>query len=147
MSSTRREFLGRTAVLGGALGATSLGLRLNPARAAGKSAGVAKRILILGGTSVLGATIVGAALARGHKVSVFNRGKREKRIPFEFRDVEHLYGNRDPELPADDDRDKEGKLLHPDSNPKGLGALAGKKWVAVSDNSGSVPRRVSADWL
>jgi len=145
MPSTRREFLGRTAMLGGAaLGATSLGLRLDAAHAAERGPGEGKRILILGGTGFLGPKTVGAALARGHKVSVFNRGKREKRLPFEFEDVEHLYGNRDPELPADDERDDEGKLVHPDSKPKGLEALAGKKWDAVIDNSGYVPRIVGA---
>ena len=55
-----------------------------------------KKILILGGTGFLGPKTVEAALARGHQVTVFNRGKTEKRIPFGFEGVEHLYGNRDP---------------------------------------------------
>jgi len=40
-----------------------------------------KRILILGGTGFLGPATVAAAIARGHAVTVFNRGKREKLRP------------------------------------------------------------------
>src|ERR1051325_9161788 len=71
-----------------------------------------KRILILGGTGFLGPKTVAAAVARGHEVTIFNRGKREKLLPLEIKG-EHLYGNRDPELPADDERGPDGKLLHP----------------------------------
>ncbi|MBL8695697.1 MAG: NAD-dependent epimerase/dehydratase family protein [Planctomycetes bacterium] len=85
-----------------------------------------------------------AALARGHQVSVFNRGRTEKRIPFEFKDVEHLYGNRDPLLPADDARGPDGKLLNPDGRPRGLEQLEGKRWDAIIDNSGYYPRHVKA---
>jgi len=143
MSSTRRDFLGRTVVLGGAAatGALVPGWR---ALAEPRPPSAAKRILILGGTGFLGPKTVEAALARGHKVTVFNRGRTEKVKPFAFKDVEHLYGNRDPDLPADDDRDKDGKLLHPDAKPKGLEELAGKSWDAVIDNSGYYPRMVSA---
>lgn len=139
MNPTRRKFLGQTLVTAGAaVTATSL----SPLRAAPRRA--QKRILILGGTGFLGPKTVEAALARGHQVTVFNRGKTEKRIPFEFKDVEHLYGNRDPELPADDERGPDGKLLHPDASPKGLEQLAGKQWDAVIDNSGYYPRHVRA---
>ena len=102
-----------------------------------------KRILILGGTGFLGPKTVAAAVARGHQVTIFNRGKREKLLPLEV-DVEHLYGNRDPELPADDERDAEGKLLRPDSSPRGLEQLVGRTWDVVIDNSGYFPRMVSA---
>src|SRR5207237_1191251 len=37
-----------------------------------------KRILILGGTGFIGPKTVAAAVARGHEVTIFNRGKREK---------------------------------------------------------------------
>ncbi len=104
---------------------------------------VKKRILILGGTGFLGPKTVAAAVARGHQVTVFNRGKREKFLPLEIA-VEHLYGNRDPELPADDERGPDGKLLHPDASPKGLEQLVGKSWDVVIDNSGYYPRMVSA---
>ena len=107
-----------------------------------------KKILILGGTGFLGPKTIEVALARGHQVTIFNRGKREKFLPLGF-EVEHLYGNRDPELPADDERGPDGKLLHPDATPKGLEQLVGRTWDVVIDNSGYVPRvvKASADLL
>jgi 2'-hydroxyisoflavone reductase len=102
-----------------------------------------KRILILGGTGFLGPKTVEVALARGHQVTIFNRGKREKLLPLAF-EVEHLYGNRDPGLPADDERGPDGNLLHPDASPKGLEQLLGRSWDVVIDNSGYFPRMVSA---
>jgi hypothetical protein len=142
MSTTRRQFLGSTAVFGGAAlaGAT---LPLSKTFANLPRVG-SKKILILGGTGFLGPKTIAAALARGHKVTVFNRGKREKYVPVDLKDVEHLYGNRDPELPADDERGDDKKLLHPDAKPKGLEQLEGKTFDAVIDNSGYFPRMVKA---
>lgn len=102
-----------------------------------------RRILILGGTGFLGPKTIASAIARGHQVTIFNRGKREKLLPLEAK-VEHLYGNRDPDLPADDERGPDGKLLHPDAGPKGLEQLVGRRWDVVIDNSGYFPRMVSA---
>lgn len=102
-----------------------------------------KKILILGGTGFLGPKTIEVALARGHQVTIFNRGKREKLQPLDF-EVEHLYGNRDPELPADDERGPDGKLLHPDATPRGLEQLVGRSWDVVIDNSGFFPRMVKA---
>jgi len=102
-----------------------------------------KRILILGGTGFIGPKTIDVAIARGHTVTIFNRGKREKFLPLEHQ-VEHLYGNRDPKLPADDEKGSDGKLLHPDASPKGLEQLVGKTWDVVIDNSGYFPRHVSA---
>jgi hypothetical protein len=149
VSKTRREFLGQTLAAGGAVVATaSLGLSCGSKETADPPASspttAKKRILILGGTGFLGPKTVEAALARGHEVTIFNRGKREKVLPFPYQNVEHLYGNRDPLLPADDERGKDGKLLHPDATPKGLEQLAGKSWDAVIDNSGYFPRIVKA---
>jgi 2'-hydroxyisoflavone reductase len=149
MSISRRN-LTRRDVLRGGLAAAALGL-VSPAckkpgpAAPRREAPVAakKRILILGGTGFLGPKTVAAALARGHTVTIFNRGKREKLLPLEHQ-VEHLYGNRDPLLPADDERDAEGKLLRPDASPKGLEQLAGRTWDVVIDNSGYYPRMVDA---
>ena len=143
MSTSRRQFIQRSAILGGGVAAASLGLSKLPAFGAGILAPEKKHILILGGTGFIGPKTVEAALARGHKVTIFNRGKREKYLPFGF-EVEHLYGNRDPELPADDEKDKDGKLLRPDSRPKGLEQLEGKTFDAVIDNSGYFPRMVKA---
>ena len=76
-----------------------------------------KTILVLGGTGFLGPHIVNAALARGHTVTLFNRGKTH---PGLFPDVEKLRGDRDGHLEA----------------------LADRKWDAVVDPSGYVPRIV-----
>ena len=149
MSTSRREFIGQALVAGGAaIAFSSIGLSCRKeSPEAGSGTAVAakkKRILILGGTGFLGPKTVEAALARGHDVTIFNRGKREKTLPFPFKNVEHLYGNRDPNLPAEDDKGPDGKLLHPDATPKGLTQLQGKSWDAVIDNSGYYPRMVKA---
>jgi len=78
---------------------------------------VAKKIVILGGTGFLGPHVIDAARARGHTVTMFNRGKTH---PGLFPDVEKLQGDRD------------GKL----------DALANRRWDAVIDTSGYVPRIV-----
>lgn len=131
MKSTRRTFIAGAAALGAAAS-------LSPLARAGAGLGLAPkplRILILGGTGFIGPKMVEAALGRGHQVTVFNRGRTEKRIPFGFEGVEHLYGNRDPKLRADD--------ADPES-PLGLTQLEGKKWDVVIDNSGYYPRHVAA---
>src|SRR5205814_1652529 len=83
-----------------------------------------KTILVLGGTNFLGPHIVTAALARGHTVTLFNRGKTHAEL---FPQVEKLHGDRD------------GKLE----------ALKGRTWDAVVDTSGFVPRivKMSAELL
>ena len=141
---SRRQFLG-TSLAGGA--ALALGGARSLAEAPLRQAGAAsakKKILILGGTAFIGPKTIEVALARGHSVTVFNRGKTEKRIPFEFKDVEHLYGNRDPNLPADDARGPDGKVLNPEGKPKGLEQLVGREFDCVIDNSGYYPRMVKA---
>ena len=94
-----------------------------------------KRILILGGTGFIGPKTIDAARARGHSITIFNRGKREKIQPLAHQ-VEHLFGNRDPKLPADE--------ANPEGSPIGLAQLEGKKWDVVIDNSGYFPRHVEA---
>jgi len=88
------------------------------ARDAGEPAGKGKlRILILGGTGFIGPHFVREALARGHTVTLFNRGKRQEQpTP----GVETLLGDRDGQLEA----------------------LEGRDWDVVIDNSGYVPRHV-----
>jgi 2'-hydroxyisoflavone reductase len=82
------------------------------------------RILILGGTGFIGPHEIKHALSRGHKVTMFNRGKT---APGMFPDVETLIGDRDDQLDA----------------------LKGRDWDAVIDNSGFYPRhaRLSAELL
>lgn len=82
-----------------------------------------KRILILGGTGFLGPATVEAALARGHQLTLFNRGRTR---PGLFPDLEKLTGDRDP------------------LKGEGLKALSGRQWDAVIDNSGYYPRMVGA---
>ncbi|GLH69607.1 hypothetical protein GETHPA_11400 [Geothrix rubra] len=116
MTVSRREFLQWSATAT-ALAATGLDLQAAPAKAA------PKRILILGGTGFLGPATIEAAQARGHHVTMFNRGKTR---PDLFPGVEKLHGDRDP---------KKGE---------GLKALETGTWDAVIDNSGYFPRMVGA---
>ncbi len=96
--------------------------------AAGQSPTVAKaekplKILILGGTAFLGPEVVEAAQARGHTVTLFNRGKTRPNL---FPGVEKLRGDRDPK------------------KDEGLKALEGREWDVVIDNCGYFPRMVKA---
>jgi 2'-hydroxyisoflavone reductase len=146
--SILRRYLGRRDVLRGALAGALVGAlpaceRPQPAVASPPAPPARQRILILGGTGFLGPKTIDAALARGHEVTIFNRGRREKIQPLEAK-VLHLYGNRDPDLPADDDRGPDGKLVHPDASPRGLEQLVGRRWDVVIDNSGYYPRMVAA---
>ncbi len=81
-------------------------------------------LLILGGTRFVGRHLAEAALARGHRITLFNRGQSD---PNPGIDVEQLRGDRDGDLTA----------------------LRGRRWEAVIDTSGYVPRivRSSAELL
>jgi 2'-hydroxyisoflavone reductase len=81
-------------------------------------------LLILGGTIFLGRYLVEAALARGHQVTLFNRGQHGAEL---FPGIEKLRGDRDG----------------------GLDVLRGRRWDAVVDTSGYLPRvvRASAELL
>lgn len=82
------------------------------------------KLLVLGGTKFLGRATVEAALARGHEVTLFNRGETN---PGLFPEAEKLRGDRDGDLSA----------------------LEGRSWDAVVDPSGYLPRvvRASAELL
>jgi 2'-hydroxyisoflavone reductase len=140
MSSSRTRVTRRD-VLRGALAATALAAcgRRSPSSAPAPADLAAtpsqpRRILILGGSGFIGPKTIDAAIARGHHVTIFNRGKREKLQPL-TQQVEHLYGNRDPRLPADEETP---------GSPVGLEQLAAKRWDVVIDNSGFFPRHVEA---
>src|SRR5215212_2794584 len=112
MEITRREFIKVSAMAGGAVGAGVLSAR-NVLVAGDKPKPL--RILILGGTGFTGPHQVRYALGRGHKVTVFNRGKTH---PGELpKEVEQLLGDRN------------GKL----------DALKGGKWDVVVDNPTTLP--------
>jgi 2'-hydroxyisoflavone reductase len=100
MSTSRRKFLKLSALASG-----SVGLGLVPGMSAlsnsiGSSGRAPKplRILILGGTGFTGPFQVQYALGRGHKVTVFNRGKTH---PGELpKEAEQLIGDRNGQLDA-----------------------------------------------
>jgi 2'-hydroxyisoflavone reductase len=75
------------------------------------------RLLVLGGTRFLGRHLVEAALARGHEPTLFNRGRT---APGLFAGLEQLHGERDGDLAA----------------------LRGRRWDAVVDTCGYLPRLV-----
>ena len=74
-------------------------------------------ILIIGGTKFLGRHLVDAALARGHTVTLFNRGKTNPNL---FPQVETILGDREHDLEK----------------------LSGRAWDAVIDVAGYFPRLV-----
>lgn len=115
MKSSRREFI-KAGAIGAAIAATGAPLA---AQAGEKDAKDARSldILILGGTGFIGPHMVREALRRGHSVTLFNRGKSNNTL---FPDLETIKGDRD----------------------NGLDGLKGRKWDAVIDNSGYVPRHV-----
>lgn len=71
-------------------------------------------ILIIGGTRFLGRALVNTALTRGHKLTLFNRGKSN---PDLFPDVETITGDRNTDLHL----------------------LEGRTWDAVIDTCGFEP--------
>jgi 2'-hydroxyisoflavone reductase len=77
------------------------------------------RLLVLGGTKFLGRAAVEEALARGHWVTLFNRGETN---PGLFPEAEKLRGDRTASLDA----------------------LEGREWDAVIDPSGYIPAVVRA---
>ena len=116
MTQSRRDFL-KTAAAGAALLAAG---RILPAgamdRRRGRSA-APMDLLILGGTGFIGPHLVRGAVARGHRVTIFTRGKHDADLPDR---VSRLIGDRN------------GKLE----------ALEGKRWDAVIDDSATNPHWV-----
>lgn len=148
---TRREVLSM-ALASGAAATLSRFARAEARKApAAPRPAAGKKILILGGTGFVGPACTESAQARGHTVTLFNRGAREARRKGAGRPsvvpegVEVLYGNRDPKLTADDWKKDPAKDGEKDPNsPKGLKSLEGRKWDAVIDTSGFFPRMVKA---
>src|ERR1041385_9391167 len=118
MSTTRRRFLKLSALAGGSVGAGLIpGLNAlgNSASAPGRRAPKRLNILILGGTGFTGPFQVKYALNRGHKVTVFNRGRTH---PGELpKEAEQLIGDRNGQLDA----------------------LKGRTWDVCIDNPTSLP--------
>jgi 2'-hydroxyisoflavone reductase len=76
-------------------------------------------ILLLGGPYFLGRHLIDAALAGGHEVTMFNRGRTNTEL---YPEVERLVGDRNGDLEA----------------------LHGRAWDAVVDTTGFAPRTVRA---
>jgi 2'-hydroxyisoflavone reductase len=114
MSMNRRDAL---KISGGTAVAALLGA---PALAKSKPL----RVLILGGTGFIGPHFVDVLSAGGHKVTLFNRGKRD---PEAKPGIEQLLGDRNGDVKS----------------------LEGKDWDVVIDNSGYTPLQVklTADLL
>ncbi len=72
------------------------------------------RLLILGGTGFIGPHQVRYALARGHRVTIFNRGRQKETWPGP---VEELLGDRDGDLKALEGRDWDVCIDNPTSLP------------------------------
>jgi 2'-hydroxyisoflavone reductase len=110
--TSRRDFLKTTAATGGVLLTGGL-----PAIARAAVTPAPLDILILGGTGFIGPHLVKHAVARGHTVTIFTRGRRDADLP---ESVIRLTGDRNGQL----------------------GALEGKKWDVVIDDSATNP-----DWV
>jgi len=121
---TRREFVKTTAAVGGALGMSPrLASALETLRPAETSerppigrAPASLNILILGGTGFTGPEQVEYAIARGHRVTLFNRGKTRPGL-FKGKVAEELIGD-----------------LNSDTS-----ALKGKQFDVVIDNPTTLP--------
>ena len=102
MSLSRRRWLAA------AFGVSTLGAALQ------RDGSPPRRILVLGGTRFVGRHIVAAALARGHIVTLFNRGRT---APDLFPEAETVIGDREGDHAA----------------------LGGRRWDIVVDTSGTEP--------
>jgi 2'-hydroxyisoflavone reductase len=109
--STRRE------ILGAAIGAGILSMTKASGAFAQSRSGGGLDILVLGGTGFIGPHLVSHAMQRGHKITLFNRGRTNNHL---FPEVEKLVGDRNNDLSA----------------------LEGRRWDAIIDNSGYTPAQV-----
>ncbi len=112
----RRTFLVSSALASGSLFA---GFKpfANSVRGPARAAVEPLDLLILGGTGFIGPHLVRHAVARGHRVTIFTRGRAQADLPDS---VVRLLGDRNGQLQA----------------------LEGKRWDAVVDDSGN-----RADWV
>jgi 2'-hydroxyisoflavone reductase len=115
---TRRDFITATAALGAAA-------RFAPASlfAAQEKSAKPLRILILGGTGFIGPNQVRYAVARGHKVTLFNRGRTNPGLFKGVAGIEERIGDRAP-------------------NPGDYASLKDGEWDVVIDNPTTRPRWV-----
>ena len=120
-SPTRREFLKTGATVVAVAATTPVLACARAMKSAVTQAGSGRsplQILVLGGTGFIGPHLVRYAVARGHRVTIFTRGRHDADIP---EDVVRLQGDRNGQLDA----------------------LKGKRWDVVVDDSATNPSWVA----
>lgn len=130
MSPSRRTFLRSAAVAGAGLAlplsatASVATPRLPGARSAQSSPKARRSLkaLVLGGTGLIGPPMVEYLLARGHEVTIFNRGRTHAEL---FPEVERLLGDRNDNLASIEAE-----------------VAKGRTWDVVFDNNATLPRWV-----
>lgn len=122
MTIDRRSFI--AAGLGAATTLALPACARNAADVVSAKPGKPLRILVLGGTGFLGPHFVEAARAKGHALTLFNRGKSNptRFNGEEFKDIEQLRGDRKTDMSA-----LEGE----------------RRWDAVLDTSAYIPADVT----
>jgi len=123
MTTSRRDFVQLSILAGGAVG-IGLAKRAQASDTDVAQASKKLKILVLGGTGLIGPPMVEYAMARGHEVTLFNRGKTNSHL---FPELEKLKGDRNDDLSAIEAQVK-----------------TGRRWDAVIDNTASIPRWVTA---
>jgi 2'-hydroxyisoflavone reductase len=116
---TRRRFLKSSAVAAGALCVSDSAMLAETGVLGDQALRAAAKLdlLVLGGTGFIGPHLVRHAVARGHRVTIFTRGRRNADLPDQ---VVRLKGDRNGDLKS----------------------LEGKTWDAVVDDSATNP-----DWV
>lgn len=119
----RRDFIKNASLTGVALSTLSITACMQEpqeeTKAVKKETGKKLKILFLGGTGFLGPYTVNAAIAQGHEVTLFNRGKTN---PEMFSSLEKIKGDR---------------------NTDDIKKLANRKWDVVIDTSAYYPRSMN----
>jgi 2'-hydroxyisoflavone reductase len=142
MSQDRRQFLRNSALVAGALAASTLpggsALALGRPARIPRLGGSKLRILVLGGTSFIGPYQVQYAMDRGHEVTLFNRGRTNTHL---FPTLEKLVGDRENDLKALEGRTWDVVIDNAERNPdwveRSAKLLAGKvgQYIFISSRS------------
>jgi len=121
MTTSRRDFVQLSVLAGGAVG---LGLARKARAEQAEMPSEKLRILVLGGTGLIGPPMVTYAVERGHDVTLFNRGKTNAHL---FPGLEKLKGDRNDDLSSIEAE-----------------VAKGRTWDVVIDNTASIPRWVES---
>jgi 2'-hydroxyisoflavone reductase len=125
MATSRRSFLKSSAVAAAAVGIGRAGaVSAMTEDGATSGGGKGPTLLMVGGTGFFGPAVVKEAMARGFRVTLFNRGKTN---PHLFPELEKLKGDREQGIEA-----LEAEVAK------------GRSWDYVIDTSGYVPSHVEA---